>query len=117
MPVSITGYTLKQFFEDERLWTGHEAYEDVVFEFEGVPEGFADPLTIPDECRCQVFGGIYQPPHGPARSFEGLLRDWLDQLQHVRVTGILPRTAVLEFEQWLAQRGFDGVTIVPCRVG
>ena len=43
--------------------------------------------------------------------------DWLDQLQHVRVTGILPRTAVLEFEQWLAQRSFDGVTIVPCRVG
>lgn len=116
MPVSITGYTLKQFFEDERLWTGHEAYEGVVFKFEGVPEGFADPLTIPDECRCQVSGGIYQPPHGPARSFEDLLRDWLEQLQHVRVTGTLPRAAALEFEQWLAQRGLGEVALVPCRV-
>lgn len=117
MPVAVSGYTLKQFLDDERLWTGHEAYEGVRMEFAEAPEGYADPLTIPDDCHCQVSGGLYVKPGASPRPFEELLKQWLRQLEHVRVCGTLPKGLAQELQQWFEAKGAIGVRLTPSRTG
>lgn len=115
MPIAVSGYTLKQFLDDERLWTGHEAYEGVRMEFAEAPDGYADPLTIPDDCHCKISGGVYMKPGSSPRPFEDLLRQWLSQLEHVRVWGTLPKDLARELQLWVEAKGVTGLHLTPSR--
>lgn len=114
MPIAIAGHTLKQFFDDERWWTGHESYDGVSFAFDN-GQDFADPLTIPDAVRCQVSGGHYRVPGQPPRPFEPLLQAWLDALPSARIDAVLPREAAEALAAWWATRGLPPLPMVPCR--
>ena len=115
MAVLVTGYTLKQFFDDERVWSGQESYQDVRFDFPAAPEGFVDPLTIPDGIECMVSGGHYQVPGKPDQCFEVLLAQWLEKAATAHLVLDLPRETAVLLQEWLGSHGLEKPTLSFCR--
>ena len=114
MALELSGYALKQFFDDPAFWTGHEAYEAVVFTFSTAPS-YVDLGAVPDDAVCRVEGGRYLKPGQAPEDFEALLTQWARGLAGARVSGIIPLEQFRAIQDWLATQGMKPLPGMPCK--